>query len=187
MKTNNSTVNGGALKSAAHGEFAEYCIATVRAYREQCDVDLYALSIQNESAFVEPYNSCVYTPEQYRDAIKAVGPRLHTAHPDVKLFGAEDMLANWTRNPYAGYCQQDPVAREHLQVFAVHGYSDGVHPTPASDAVTKWNNTGRNCWSAGKPLWMTETSGYDLSWSGAVHLAESIYTALKYGRVAAWV
>ncbi|MBD3242502.1 MAG: hypothetical protein GF331_18075 [Chitinivibrionales bacterium] len=187
MKTNNSTKNGGNLKAEARPELAELAVATVRAYKEECGVDLYALSIQNEPAFVEPYNSCVYSAEQYRDAIKVVGPKLHSAYPNVKLFGAEDMLSRWTVEPYAGYCQQDPISREHLNVFAVHGYSDGQHPTPASDAVSKWKIAGNNCASAGKPLWMTETSGYDDSWSGAFELAEMIYAALKYGKIAAWV
>ncbi|MBD3242402.1 MAG: hypothetical protein GF331_17560 [Chitinivibrionales bacterium] len=187
MKTNNSEINGGHLLPSARAELAELAVATVRAYKEQCGVDLYALSIQNEPAFEEPYNSCVYTAEEYRDAIKVIGPKLHGVYPDVKLFGAEDMLHNWTRTPYAGMCQQDPVSRDHLNVFAVHGYSDGVHPTPASEAVSMWTRAGANCTAAGKPLWMTETSGYTESWDDCLHLAEMIYAALKYGKLAAWV
>lgn len=187
MKTNNSETDGGNLKAIAREELGELTVATTMAYKNHCDVDLYALSIQNEPAFVEPYNSCVYDAEQYRDAIKVVGPILHAAYPNVKLFGAEDMLARWTVEPYGGRIQTDPIAREHHNVFAVHGYSDGVHPTPTSQASQLWKRAGDNSASAGKPLWMTETSGYDDSWGGAFELAEMIYAALKHGRIAAWV
>lgn len=187
MKTNNSTINGGALKSIAREEFAEYVEATYRAYQQECGVDLYAMSLQNELAFEEPYNSCVYTPEEFRDMIKVVGPRIHAYAPDMKIFGAEDMLSRWTVDPYAGMCQADPVAREHLNVFAVHGYSDGVHPIPSSSAASAWKTAWNNVRATGKQLWMTETSGYSNNWSGATGVADAIFAALKYGKISAWV
>jgi len=44
-------------------------------------------------------------------------------------------------------------------------------------------------WGAqyGKPLWMTETSGYSNDWPGAMALSKAILTALKQGNVSAWL
>ncbi|MBD3242545.1 MAG: hypothetical protein GF331_18290 [Chitinivibrionales bacterium] len=188
MKTNNDIENGGELKRQAYDEFAEYCVASVKVLKDSCGIDVYALSVQNEPAFEEPYVSCVYTAEQYRDLVKVVGARLHEEYPNVKLFGAEDMLKNWTRqDAFPGPLMADPVSREHLDILAVHGYSDGVHPTPSSQAASMWSRASQNCRSVGKPLWMTETSGFGSTWSGAMELAEAIYAALKFGKVSAWV
>ena len=41
--------------------------------------------------------------------------------------------------------------------------------------------------AAGKPLWMTETSGYDGSWAKAFDTARALHLALRHGRVAGWV
>lgn len=188
MKTNNDIENGGELRPQAYAEFAEYCVASVKVLKDSCGVDVYALSVQNEPAFEESYVSCVYTAEQYRDLVKVVGARLNEEYPSVKLFGAEDMLKNWVRSDaYPGPLMADPVSREHLDILAVHGYSDGVNPTPSSTAATLWARAAKNCASVGKNLWMTETSGFDDNWSGTMDLAEAIYAALKYGKVAAWV
>ncbi len=189
MKVNNSEVGGNAatniLKTGVEAELGELGVATVKAYKDQCNIDLYALSMQNEPAFDEPYNSCVYDATRYRDVFKVFGPRVHGTYPDVKLFGAEHMLAHW--GTFEGQLFQDPLAREHIGAFAVHGYSDGVHPTPTSSAVLKWQQAARNVDPSGKGLWMTETSGYSDSWTDAFHLAEMIYAGLRHGHMSAWV
>ncbi|MBD3239714.1 MAG: hypothetical protein GF331_03950 [Chitinivibrionales bacterium] len=186
MKTNMHH-HGGSLKSIARDELAEYAIATVRAYKEICNVDLYALSMQNELAFSQPFNSCVYTPESYRDMIKVVGPRLHDVYPDIKLFGPEDMLSAWTNRAFPGLLMADTLSRRQMWAVAVHGYEDGTNPTPSSLAPKAWAKAYSNMQTVGKPLWMTETSGYSNDWDGARGVGEAIFEALKYGHVSAWV
>jgi len=188
MKTNNSTINGGTLRTTMYAEYAEYLIAFITAVKQNCNIDLYAVSPQNEPAFVETYESCVYTAAEYRDMIKAVGPIVHAAFPDVKFFGAEDMLARWTTaGAFPGPLMADADSRAQVHALAVHGYSDGVHPTPTSQAATLWNQASRNCTSVGKPVWMTETSGFGSDWAGTLQLGEAIFAALKYGKASAWV
>ena len=41
--------------------------------------------------------------------------------------------------------------------------------------------------ASGKPLWMTETSGFDNDMNGAISLGKAMYTAITYGNVSAWV
>jgi glucuronoarabinoxylan endo-1,4-beta-xylanase len=189
MKQNNSTVGGDAatniLRTGVENELGEFGVATVKAYKDQCNVDLYALSMQNEPAFDEPYNSCVYTPTRYRDVFKVFASRVHAVYPNVKLFGAEHMLINW--GTFEGQLNTDSTARAHINAFAVHGYSDGVHPTASSQAVQKWKQAGNNVFPTGKGLWMTETSGYSDTWTDAFHLAEMIYAGLRHGKMSAWV
>jgi O-glycosyl hydrolase len=179
---------GGHLRPEAYDDFGAHVTNFVTAVRERAGVELYAISLQNEPAFIEPYWSCVYTAEEYRDMAKVAGPIIHATHPDLKLFGAEDMLGRWTApGAFPGVLMADAACRAQLAALAVHGYSDGVHPTPTSGAATKWSRAARNCASAGRPLWMTETSGYATDWNGAMQLGEAIYSALKYGKVSAWV
>jgi O-glycosyl hydrolase len=186
MKSNGTLNNGGSLLTSQYTQFAQYAVSSVQAFKD-IGIDLYALSLQNEPAFVETYNSCVYAPTEYRDMVKAVGPVVHQSFPNVKLFGAEDMLSGWAVRGFPGALMADPLAKAQMGALAVHGYSDGVHPTPASQAATLWRTAARNCTSAGKPLWMTETSGFEDTWTDALALGEAMYAALKYGKLAAWV
>jgi glucuronoarabinoxylan endo-1,4-beta-xylanase len=189
MKANNSEVGTdpqtNVLRNGFEQELGELGAATVKAYKDECNVDLYALSMQNEPGFAQPYNSCVYTFTRYRDVFKVFANRVHADYPDVKLFGAEHMLEGWGQ--FEGQLMVDTAARRHIDVFAVHGYSDGVHPTPTSAAATMWTRAWLNSSSAGKPLWMTETSGFGHDWAGAQGLADAIFAALKYGHISAWV
>lgn len=188
-KTNNSTINGGSLKPEYYDDFGRLCASTIRTIKQQTGIDIYGISLQNEPAFAEPYTSCVYTATEYRDLVKIAGPTIHAEFPNVKLFGAEDMLARWTASgAFPGPLMSDTASRRQMGALAVHGYSDGVHPTPASASASMWTRAATNCASVGKPLWMTETSGYQHdTWSECLQLAEMIYAALKFGKISAWV
>jgi glucuronoarabinoxylan endo-1,4-beta-xylanase len=86
------TKNGGGLCPSKHAAYADWLVAGLKQYAD-IGVDVYALSFQNEPLFVEPYNSCVYTAQEYADTLAAIGPVIHAAFPKVKLFGSENMLA----------------------------------------------------------------------------------------------
>jgi glucuronoarabinoxylan endo-1,4-beta-xylanase len=67
-----------------HEEFAEYCVAFVKALELRTrpaggavgsGVHLYAISPQNEPAFGQTYASCVYSGVQYREMLKVLGHR----------------------------------------------------------------------------------------------------------------
>ena len=184
MKTNNSIKDGGNLKTTSYTEFGDYLLNAIRAYKD-IGIDLYALSIQNEPEFSQFYNSCVYSDVQYRDALKAVGPRIRSEFPNVKMFGPETMLAGG--NLYIRATLQDPEARKHLDVIAYHGYSDGVRPSPTTIMSTMWRQTAGVAANHGMDVWMTETSGYSENWGGAFELAGAIYAALYHGNMSAWV
>jgi len=186
MKDNNNFANGS-LRTDMYAEFAEYCIAFCRRAKQNYGVDIDALSLQNEPWFNEDYGSCKYTPEQYRDLLKIAGPMFERAGLATKFFVAEDMLSAFSNRPYHGVVNADPVARNYMDIFAVHGYTDGVNPNPGSTAATLWSTVYNRAKTVGAPVWMTETSGYTAGWTGGFQLAQAIYAALKYGKASAWL
>ena len=187
------TKEGGALCPAQRDAFAEWLVEGLDLYAD-IGVDVYGLSFQNEPMFDQPFNSCVYTPEQYAETLADIGPTIKASYPNVKLFGAEDMLAFEADDPslYTGAVLDSPQALEQLGAWAVHGYSDGVTATPTSTVARLWGDFWDAVADTGKPVWMTETSGYVDSWEGdglpgAMDLAQGIYAALRYGNLSAWV
>ena len=69
-------------------------------YCEECaaeaGVDVYAVSPENEPEWPQWYVSCVYTPEEMRDVIIALGQRFETEGLDTKI------LPSRVRNPDPG-------------------------------------------------------------------------------------
>ncbi len=184
--TTNPTATTNQLKTNMYDEFAEMCVAYVKILKQQTGIDIYALSIQNEPRFSQFYSSCVYDGDALRDVLKVVGKRFHDEGLTTKLFLPEDV----------GYLQgvesmitptlADPIARQYADIIAVHGYDlDGV--TAASTSAQTWQKMYG--WGAqyNKPLWMTETSGYENTLDGAIKLAKAMYTAISFGNISAWL
>lgn len=184
--TNTPNSGSNQLRLDMYNEFAERCVAYIKIIRQETGIDIYALSIQNEPRFSQFYASCVYDGNALRDVVKVVGKRLKDEGLSTKLFLPEDVgwlqgIENMTRPTL-----DDPIARGYVDIIAVHGYDlDGV--TAASTSAQTWQTM--YSWGApyNKPLWMTETSGYENNLAGAVKLAKAMYTAIKYGNVSAWL
>lgn len=199
MKDNNSTINGGSLLPQYYSAFGNHLGGFITDFKSQVGIDLYAFSPQNEPRFPEPYNSCVYTPETYRDMVKVVGATLRNKGITTPMFIAEDMLTAFTVSPMIQYSVADAQARQYIGALSVHGYADGVNPIPEAEAAQAWGGTrGISKYGAaqGLPVWQTEMSGFHDSWyggttsgwqsgtkPGAWRLAHGVYEALKYGKV----
>jgi O-glycosyl hydrolase len=82
-------------------------------------------------------------------------------------------------------------ARANVDILAVHGYSDGVAPTSGSTLGHLWaSHKSHFADPMGKRQWMTETSGYEDSWTanpGAFSLALDMMSGLNNGNISAWV
>lgn len=193
-----TTKNGGTLNPNKYNEYADYLNQHIQLYRD-AGVDLYALSLQNEPAFSQTFNSCTYTTQWYNDLLINVVPGIKQQFPNVQVFGAEHMLAmegkeiNW-RWFYHSAIKANPMAASNVDILAVHGYSDGILPNSGSELVEMWkNHVEQFSDPLGKRAWMTETSGYTESWeapegnSGAFSLGLDIMTALVYGNINAWI
>ncbi len=75
MKDNNSPVRGGKLLPKYYQTWADYFVKFIKAYQEK-DVKVSWVSIQNEPAAVQRWDSCIYTAEDERDFVKVLGPTL---------------------------------------------------------------------------------------------------------------
>jgi O-glycosyl hydrolase len=189
MKDNNSTKKGGHVLPEFYDDLGEYTVKAIQDYKD-AGIDLYAISLQNEPNFVEPYNSCVYTRGEYSSMLKVAGPIIKEAFPNVNIFGAEHMLwaLEWPKISYEGGIIEDKEALKYIDIWACHGYgNDGKTPEPDSKEAHQWAAGHKNLANTNKPLWMTETSGYQENWKDAIQLGQSIYAALKYGKISAWV
>lgn len=193
-----STKNGGTLNPEKYIDYATWLISCIQSYKD-IGVDLYALSLQNEPLFSEPYNSCTYTTAWYCDLLNSVVPAIKATYPGVKIFGSENMLEMEGKSDnypwfYHQAIKNNAAARENIDILAVHGYSDGVSASSGSELAKMWTNHAEQfSGPLNKPVWMTETSGYADSWSGygstpgALNLAMDIYSGLNFGNMQAWV
>ena len=198
------TKNGGGLCPSQRTAYANWLVAGLKQYAD-IGVDVHGLSFQNEPLFVEFYNSCVYNSQEYADTLAAIGPIIHAAYPNVKLFGSENMRAiecggknGFDPYWYTANVMSRPAAVSQMGIWAVHGYSDGVLATPTSQMSTYWASFYAGTQSTRLPIWMTETSGYvdtieagpnasGDNLPGALDLAQAIYAALYHGHASGWV
>lgn len=181
-------VCGGRLDPKYYGEYAEYLLAYAKILKQEADIDLYGISIQNEPWFANPFESNVVRPEEYGVLLSVVGRKFREAGLATKIFGPEHM-AEWSwgvQKNYVNNIFKDGNDNPYLDIYAVHGYVDGVAPDFGS--AEGWTALKENISDAyGKPLWMTETSGYPQTFQGAMNLAKSMYLAFRFGQISAWV
>ncbi|MGL6266485.1 MAG: hypothetical protein ACRC2O_01115 [Chitinophagaceae bacterium] len=192
------TKNGGTLDPAKYEQFGNWLADAIQLYKN-LGIDVYAFSPQNEPLFSQSFNSCSYRGVSYANMVKNVVPVVKAKFPKVKVFGSENMLemegGKDRQYFFNAALNKDAAALSNIDILAIHGYSDGVSATASSALATLWNTTKtEHAIPAGKPYWMTETSGYSENWlgnstqkSGAINLAMDIHSALYNGNAAAWV
>ena len=194
----NQYVQGGTLLPQYYEAYAHWWVEVLEMYRE-IGAEVYAISLQNEPFFEQPYNSMQILADEYVELLKVAVPIIRAAFPDVLIYGAESMLyfehAAWARPLGAWYhyaIVNDPEAFALIDRFAVHGYMDGIAALGIEHHRRYWE-LERDL-TGDTPNWMTETSGYGFTWLdaedgtlGAHSLGIAIQSALIYGDVAAWV
>ncbi len=194
--------NNNKLKPEMYNEFAEYLVAVCQTVKEESGVELYAISMQNEPTFNEPYASCQYTGAEFRELVRVVGPRLEAEHLNTRVMLSEDVNSmSWVQgniNPTIA----DSGTKKYLGIVACHLYDpDGVRVGGAG--TTAWTDLYRTFkTSQAEGLWMTETSGYSNVWEGywgkdylsgnpqffpgPLDFAGAIYTSFKFGNISGW-
>jgi glucuronoarabinoxylan endo-1,4-beta-xylanase len=188
---------GGTLSPDMYDDFGNWLADGIGLYKD-LGVDIYAISPQNEPLFEQFYNSCYYRVDWYAEMLENAMPVVRKRYPDINIFGSENMLGmeggadrQWF---YHTELMRHQEALKQLDIWAVHGYVDGINPTESSTAAQNWRNHYREfAETTGKPVWMTETSGYHDHWltqsgrAGALDLGLAIHAALHYGNVSAWL
>ncbi len=195
----NGTESTNRLAEDYYEAFADYLFEFARQFKENIGIDLYGISLQNEPRFSQPFPSCRYTEEELLKLLKIVGPKFDSSALSTRIIVAEDMGRYSTNMKwFTTFFENDTVAKNYVDIWAVHGYKDGVDPN-LSDAPG-WRKTYNYVSGKNIPLWLTETSGFSDSWMGMdmiedgkekfVHggfdLAKEIYIALKYGKISVW-
>jgi glucosylceramidase len=122
MKTNGKMTNGGALKPEFRKAWADYFVRFVSAMDKEEHIPIWALTVQNEPAATQTWESCVYTADDERDFVRDyMGPALAKADMgDIHLCILDhnrDLFDLWTTTIYS-----DPAAAKFVWGTAMHWY-----------------------------------------------------------------
>lgn len=131
MKTNGQMTHGGSLKPEDREVWAEYLARFIVEMKRQEGIEVWALTVQNEPAAVQTWESCIYTAAEERDFIhQFVGPALRRSGLEsVRLCILDhnrDMMDEWTRTIYS-----DPIAAGYCWGTAMHWYVSDDFAAPA--------------------------------------------------------
>ncbi|MCX7755282.1 MAG: hypothetical protein N2117_08550 [Anaerolineales bacterium] len=168
-------------------EYAEFLAAIVQVVKEETGVELYAISVQNEPQFNEPYASALLPADKMAQVLAVVSRRFQAEGLRTKLFTPEALPQQKGIDEYIAELDRIPEASQGTDIIAIHNYdADGINVGGAGAQewadMYAWANAARP-----RRMWMTETSGHPNTWSGATLLFGNLYNALHYGNASAWV
>ena len=162
FKTNNaiSGLNAdgtdASLKVANERDYCDYIVKCLDYFTKDLGLPKpYAFDLQNEPENVAPYQSCLYTPEQYMRVAKLMRKTLDAAgYNDVPLIGIGDVFLRNIKffgNNFIRFAN-DPELDAAIPIVAVHAY---VHPGWTTDKdVQNWRTALDK--HPEKQAWMTE-------------------------------
>ena len=176
-KTNRSLIYGGYLRMDKVEEYAENMAAFIMAAKKNWDIDIGAISVQNELMFIEPYKSCLYNPYTLREAVRALEQKFSKENIHTKILLPEDMMFLDRMLSYIEPTMNDPETRDFNGHFATHRHGKFEVVQQWHEAVKKYD----------RQYWMTETSGHLPNWQGAFQLAIDMYDYLVGGNFSLWV
>lgn len=121
MKTNGEMNHGGQLKPEFREAWALYYTKFIKAYREE-GVPIWGITVQNEPAAVQTWDSCIFSGEEERDFVRDhLGPTMHRE-------GFEDVnILVWDHNrdlivERASAVLSDPEAAKYVWGTGFHWY-----------------------------------------------------------------
>lgn len=122
MKSNNDMLHGGKLLPEYFQTWADYYVHFINAYKKE-GISIWGLTVQNEPAAVQTWESCIYTAEDERDFVKNyMGPTLEKAGMSVVK------LMVWDHNRGLMYQRaktvlEDPDAAKYVWGTGFHWYT----------------------------------------------------------------
>jgi glucosylceramidase len=131
MKTNGRMTNGGGLRPEYRQAWADYFVRFIGAMDQQERVPVWAVTVQNEPAAVQTWESCIFTAAEERDFVRDhLGPALARAGlSGVRLCVLDhnrDMMDEWTRTIYG-----DAAAARYVWGTAMHWYVSNDYAAPS--------------------------------------------------------
>jgi O-glycosyl hydrolase len=169
--------------------FCKWMVEYVKLHDKQ-GVPFYAVSPGNEVQFTQTFESCVWNGQDFVTIVIMLREMLDEAgYSHVKVFGPETMTSHMYEGGTGSYVKavkDNPRALAALDVFATHGYEDGVKGELSA-------NSSRVFWElireTGKPFWITEggTAGHD--WPEPIRkgIGNALHNALVAGNCSAFV
>ncbi len=121
MKDNNSMIFGGKLKPEYYQTWANYFVKFIEEYRKR-GLTIWGVTVQNEPAAVQRWDSCIYDGEDERDFVK------HYLGPTFQNSSAKDVkILIWDHNrdiivERAKAVLDDPEAAKYVWGTAFHWY-----------------------------------------------------------------
>lgn len=177
------------VKKEFYPHFCKWMVEYVKKHDSE-GAPLYAVSPGNEVQFSQSFESCVWDADDYVIILSMLRTALdREGYQDVKIFGPETMTSHMYDGGTGTYIEaikKDKAAFEAIDVFATHGYEDGVVEEMSA-------NSSRVFWKliqeTGKPFWITEggTGGHDWPVPIQKGVANAIHNALVGGNCSAFV
>jgi O-glycosyl hydrolase len=203
MKVNKSITDAksGAIRAGGYGaktnrvdpkyfkHFCKWMVEYIKLHEQQ-GVPFYAVSPGNEVQFTQSFESCVWTGEDFVRIVVMLREMLDAeGYGHVKIFGPETMTSHLYEGGTGSYVKavlNDPQALKALDVFATHGYEDGVKAEMSATSSRQFWDLMKH---TGKPFWITEggTGGHD--WPAPIQkgIGNALHNALVAGNCSAFV
>jgi len=123
MKTTGKMNQGGKLKPEYRQTWADYYVRYIQEYAKE-SVAIWGLTVQNEPAATQTWDSCVYTADEERDFVRDyLGPTLERAGlGHVKIIIWDHNRDELVRRAAAAY--GDPAASKYIWGTGYHWYCD---------------------------------------------------------------
>jgi glucuronoarabinoxylan endo-1,4-beta-xylanase len=153
MKTNGSVnctagSGNGALSPGSYSTYAAYLANYVKTLRSLYNINLYALSVQNEPDGCQPYGSTLWTAAQLDTFIKInLGPTFASSGLSSTLIMLPESSRYATLASLASTTMHDPAAAVYVGINAWHDY-DALYATSVTNPYASQN----------KLFWQTEAS-----------------------------
>jgi glucosylceramidase len=121
MKTNGEMNHGGKLKAKYRQAWADYYVRYIREYQKE-GIDIWGLTVQNEPAATQVWDSCIYSGEEERDFVRDyLGPTLEKSGlSNIRLMiwdHNRDIMYDRAKAVY-----DDPAAARFVWGTAFHWY-----------------------------------------------------------------
>lgn len=174
---------GGYLNPTSYSDYANYLEAFVNYAENTMDVNLYAVSIQNEPDFNATYVSCLWTGAQF-DAWITGTNTTGTVNASVLTTGANPVKLMMPESDQFNTTESDPSLNDSNAVgyiSIVGGHLYGASPFYYTNAEQK-----------NKDVWMTEhflvpANGTTPTMTDALSMAEEIHNSMTVGDYNAYV
>jgi glucuronoarabinoxylan endo-1,4-beta-xylanase len=203
MKMNESITDkkSGAIRAGDYREFSNrvdpkyfrhFCKWMVEYVKlhDKLGVPFYAVSPGNEVQFTQSFESCVWDGKDYASIIIMLREMLNAeGYSHVKTFGPETMTSHMYEGGTGSYVKaikDNTRSLAALDVFATHGYEDGVKAEMSATSSRQFWDLIKD---TGKPFWITEggTGGHDWPQPIQKGIGNALHNALVAGNCSAFV